>query len=164
MEPSEPKNTRPESRICTRSQRTSPNTHGNETDSIPISLEPSPHSRNDDVVDSVHVVYTPDDENEEEEEEEEEEGEVHIAKVHPNTGLKVRLSDFAHARKETAKKDCIRLLCVTLIAVASVVCIGLGVETQFFTNILFLLVGILVDSPLQPSQNEGTAWQKALTT
>jgi hypothetical protein len=45
----------------------------------------------------------------------------------------------------------LRLVAVLLIALASILCIALDKDRQYFTNVLTLVIGIIVDSPLNLS-------------
>jgi hypothetical protein len=73
--------------------------------------------------------------------------------------VKGRLSRYLHDKKESAKREVFRLVAVTLLALASIVCIANGVSVPVFTSILTLLIGIVVDSPIQSK-----AWPPPPTT
>jgi hypothetical protein len=76
--------------------------------------------------------------------------EVHVNKEEdtaPGT-VRARIQAYLDGKKKAAKSDICRLLCVLIFGLASIVCISCNISTQFFTSVLTLLIGIVVDSPL----------------
>jgi hypothetical protein len=59
---------------------------------------------------------------------------------------KERMLDFL--KRNAIITNIIRLVIYGMVALASVICISLGKEPMFFTNVLTLLMGIICDSPL----------------
>ena len=51
-------------------------------------------------------------------------------------------------RKNAAAANIVRLVIVLIIALASIACIALDRDRAYFTNVLTLVIGIIVDSPL----------------
>jgi hypothetical protein len=62
-----------------------------------------------------------------------------------------------YLRRNTAVANVIRLIAVLLIAMASIVCIALDRDRAYFTNVLTLVIGIIVDSPLSLRKNSSSA-------
>jgi hypothetical protein len=56
-----------------------------------------------------------------------------------------------YIRRHTVTFNFVRLFSVLLIALASILCIALDREKHYFTNVLTLIIGIIVDSPLNLS-------------
>ena len=48
-----------------------------------------------------------------------------------------------------ARRESVRLVGFLIIVLASIVCIGLDVDRQFFTNIVTLILGLLMKSPIE---------------
>ena len=55
-----------------------------------------------------------------------------------------------------AKQDIVRLVGILLIIIACIVCIGLKVQADFFTPIVTLLIGIIIESPLSSKVSNGS--------
>ena len=47
------------------------------------------------------------------------------------------------------RRESVRLVGLLVIVLASIVCIGLDVDRQFFTNIVTLILGLLMKSPIE---------------
>lgn len=58
------------------------------------------------------------------------------------------LTKYLARKKHGASQDIYRLVGLLLIAFASIGCIAFEKETLFFTSVLTLILGILLDSPL----------------
>lgn len=68
---------------------------------------------------------------------------------------KRRLIEYVIGKKNAAYADLFRLIGVLVIAFASIVCIALDKERQYFTNVLTFVIGIIVDSPLTGKKEVG---------
>lgn len=64
------------------------------------------------------------------------------------------LTEYLARRKEGARKDIYRLIGILLIAFASIACIACDKETIYFTSILTLVIGVLLDSPLSEKKGD----------
>ena len=51
-------------------------------------------------------------------------------------------------RRAQGKQEIVRLVGILFILLASIVCIGLKIQTELFISIISLLIGVLLDSPL----------------
>lgn len=65
-----------------------------------------------------------------------------------------RMQAFLRQTKLTARSQCARLIGLCFICICSIACIACDKEKYFFTNIVTLIVGIVVNSPFDNNATE----------
>ena len=78
-------------------------------------------------------------------------GEENGDNVDGKRGKQRRQSTWKEKIKETgnqARKELVTLIILSIIIIASIVCIGLKIQVEFFTSMVSLLVGLIIKSPL----------------
>lgn len=78
-------------------------------------------------------------------------------------GKLMRIHSLLQLTKSGARREIVRLIGMILIVVASIVCIAQDVEKAFFTNIVSLIIGLLVKSPIDGQSQDSSSRIKGAT-
>lgn len=77
-----------------------------------------------------------------------------------------RVQSLLEMTRRSARKESVRLIGLMLIVLASIACAACDVERDFFTNIVSMILGLLVKSPIDinPDTNDNPSTSTATTS